>query len=81
MSKKIDKTEIKIRIQLRDDITPSQIGSRANDIYGSVFIEDKERVQDILNDERKFLPVHIKDERVEKTILISKDIIRILEEL
>jgi hypothetical protein len=77
MSKKINKTEIKIRIQLTDAVK----GARANDVYGSVFIEAGERVQDILNDERRFLPVHVKNDRAEKTVLISKDIIGILDEL
>jgi len=81
MSRKIAKTAIKIRLQLRDDMPMSQKTSRAGDIYGSVFVEDGERVQDILNDQRKFLPVHIQEDRGEKMILISKEIIRILEEL
>lgn len=55
--------------------------------WGWVFLKDDERVQDLLNDDRKFIPfekVHMergpKSEVQTTTIVVSKDAIASIEE-
>jgi len=57
-------------------------------VWGYIFLEDDQRSQDLLNDERKFIPLNIlRDERGIKTqdeykiMMIHKDSIMSLEEL
>ena len=57
-------------------------------IWGYIFLEDNCRAQDLLNDERKFIPLNIlRDDRGIKTqdeykiMMIHKDSIMTLEEL
>jgi len=57
-------------------------------VWGYIFLEDDCRPQDLLNDERKFIPLNtLRDERGVKTkdeykiMLIHKDSIMTLEEI
>lgn len=58
-------------------------------IYGSIFLALKDRLSDILNDDRRFLPVEIPDDTTEqdteetqyKTFIIHKDIITKVHEI
>ena len=54
-------------------------------IWGHIFLSDRERMQDLLNDDRKFIPIllsfsesHIREDS--KVLLIHKDSIATIEE-
>jgi hypothetical protein len=56
--------------------------------WGKVYLEDKQRVQDLLNDERKFIPVERLDDRrgmdtedTYHTVCLHKDGIYYMEEI
>ena len=55
--------------------------------WGNVFIKDKERLQDLLNDDRKFIPVEkleekrgVSSEDTYVTVVLHKDGISYMEE-
>lgn len=60
-------------------------------VFGSIFMTMKDRLSDILNDDRKFLPIETSDEASEneagqdgshyKTIIIHKEIITLVQEV
>ena len=72
------KKEIKVAIKLKDD---------EHLIRGSMYLDEDKRLQDILNDDRRFLPVsnairgkkHIQN-NAEENMIINKDVIATIVE-
>jgi hypothetical protein len=76
-----ERTKIQVMVDTRD-------GER---IFGSIFMSLKDRLSDVLNDDRRFLPIETsngsdtqeleQDGCVSKTIIIHKDIITKVHEV
>ncbi|TCK02539.1 hypothetical protein [Marinobacterium mangrovicola] len=66
------KREVKVYVRMHD-------GSRQ---LGNVFLGPDERLQDILNDDRIFLPVHVDDQQSSASlVMLSKRYIQQIEEV
>jgi len=70
-SKRMHKSEIKVYVRMHD-------GSR---MLGHVFLAEGERLQDIMNDDRKFLPIHVEDQKAVSLVMLSKRYIQQIEEV
>lgn len=71
-------TSLKVYVRLTD----------GTDFFARVFVHNEDRVQDLLNDKRKFLPVqrHYSDrgrgnEDVWSTVVLNKESIILIEEI
>ncbi|WP_343222671.1 hypothetical protein [Marinobacterium ramblicola] len=65
------KSEIKVYVRMHD-------GSR---MLGNVFLAEGERLQDIMNDDRTFLPIHAEDQKSISVVMLSKRYIQQIEEV
>merc|ERR1712000_756351 len=68
---KREKSEIKVYVRMFD-------GTR---LLGNVFLANNERLQDIMNDERGFIPVHVDDQSTRSLVMLSKRYIQQVEEV
>ncbi|MBT00209.1 MAG: hypothetical protein CMI01_16250 [Oceanospirillaceae bacterium] len=50
-------------------------------LLGNVFLANNERLQDIMNDERGFIPVHVDDQSTRSLVMLSKRYIQQVEEV
>lgn len=65
------KAAIKVYVRMHD-------GSR---LLGSVFLGPDERLQDIMNDDRSFIPVHVEEQKSISLVMLSKRYIQQIEEV
>lgn len=70
-TKRKEKTEIKVYVRMHD-------GSR---LLGNVFLAPGERLQDIMNDDRTFIPVHVDEQNARSLVMLSKRYIQQVEEV
>lgn len=66
-----EKREIKVYVRMHD-------GSRQ---LGNVFLAADERLQDIMNDSRMFIPVHVDDQNTRTMVMLAKRYIQQIEEV
>ena len=70
--KKIEKNELKVYVTMHNNTR----------LMGSFYLAEEERLQDLMNDQRAFLPLHVVNINNKKTtIMISKRYIEKVEEL
>lgn len=65
------KSATKVYVRMHD-------GSR---MLGSVFLAEDERLQDIMNDSRGFIPVHVEDQNTVSLVMLAKRYIQQIEEV
>jgi hypothetical protein len=49
--------------------------------YGSIFISPGDRLQDIMNDKRQFIPIYHSGERKDKLVIVAKRYVILAEEI
>ncbi len=66
------KNELKVYVRMHD-------GSR---LLGSFFLSERDRLQDVMNDDRSFLPLHaVTDSGAHQMVMLSKRYIQQVEEV
>lgn len=65
------KRQIKVYVKMHD-------GTR---MLGNVFLAPDERLQDIMNDSRAFIPVHVEEQNAVSLVMLSKRYIQQVEEV
>ncbi|KEA62840.1 hypothetical protein ADIMK_2949 [Marinobacterium lacunae] len=70
-NEKKEKSQIKVYVRMHD-------GTRS---LGKVFLAEGERLQDIMNDDRIFIPVHVEEQKGTSLVMLAKRYIQQVEEV